>query len=127
MSFGLEMKDRILIVESRVTRVCCLPCVLRSKDTPPVPWLLIGSPVHVHFFDWLTAVTMCTSPSLVKTHVFTLHVIVEDIQTPSCLIMSQFSPVVGYILFPANSFDNNQWKHCAHDRSFSALLISLFI
>lgn len=105
MSFGLEMKDRILIVESRVTRVCCLPCVLRSKDTPPVPWLLIGSPVHVHFFDWLTAVTMCTSKN---SCVYAARYSLEDIQTPSCLIMSQFSPVVVYILFPANSFDNNQ-------------------
>lgn len=50
-----------------------------SKDTPPVLCLLIGSPLHVHFSDWLTAVTMFTSPRFIKTRVFTKHLIVQRI------------------------------------------------
>lgn len=62
---------------------CLLPslCVALSepKDTPPVLCLLIGSPLHVHFYDWLTALTMFTSPRFIKTRVFTKHVIVRRI------------------------------------------------
>lgn len=59
---------------------CLLPafCVAlsESKDTPPVLCLLIGSLLHVHISDWLTALTMFTSPRFIKT-VFTKHVIVR--------------------------------------------------